>query len=226
MMNNDAMLEMLEMLPEEMVKGLGYDRLGSPGGYITSTVYGLIGPALMLVFGIGFGARLIAGEEEAGTLELELTAPVERGRLYAERLAALWVALVALSIVVGLATQTLVLVLGMEVPLSNVLAGTLTLGLLLIGMSTVAFAAGAALGRRGAALGIGAALAVGGYVLNAIAQIIDAQWMTMISPFAWYLDPNPLENGLDVVSAIKLLAVTPIAAVAGWLRFRQRDLMV
>ena len=46
---------------------------GDGCGLVTSTVYALIVPVLMLVFAISTGSRLIAGDEESGDLELEAT---------------------------------------------------------------------------------------------------------------------------------------------------------
>jgi len=225
-MGGDEMAAMIAGLPEAMVTAMGYDRIGTPGGYITSTVYGLIAPALLLVFSIATGARLISGQEEDSTLELELTAPVSRAQIYAQRLAALWVCLAALVTVVGLTTLLLVAILGMAVPASHVLAGSLGLLLLVMGLGTISFAVGAALGRRSVALGAAAALAVAAFMLNAIGPVVSYDWMTAISPFSWYLGNNPLDTGFDLPGLLRLAALPLVAAGAGFVRFRSRDLMV
>ncbi len=226
LMDTAEMAGLLDSMPEALIQAMGYDRIGTPGGYITSTVYGLVGPALLLVYAISKGARLIAGEEEDGTLELELTAPVSRLRVYFERLAALWVLLLGLTTILGLSTYTLVLILKMAVPATNVLAGTLGLLLFLLGMGTSAFAVGATFGRRALALGLGSALAVAAFMLNAIGPVVDLAWMSAISPFSWYLGENPLDNGFDVFGLLRLAIIPPVAAAAGWVRFLRRDLGV
>ncbi|MGM0818723.1 MAG: ABC transporter permease subunit, partial [Actinomycetota bacterium] len=81
---------LVDSLPEGMITAFGWEDITSPAGYLSSTVYGLIAPALLLVHAVALGARLLAGQEEDGTLELEASAPVGRRRLLAERLAALW----------------------------------------------------------------------------------------------------------------------------------------
>ena len=226
LMSNPQMAELIASMPEAMVTAMGYDRIGTPGGYITSTVYGLIAPALLLVFAIGRGARLIAGEEEDGLLELELTAPVSRGRVYSERLLSLWVSVAALVLVVATTAQVLVLLMDMAVSTSNLVAGSLGLGLLVSGLGTVAFAVGAAAGRRGIALGVASALAVASFMFHAIGPVVELDWMSALSPFAWYLGHNPLDNGFDAVGLIRLGLVAPIVAAAGYWRFARRDLGV
>lgn len=91
-----AMEDMLDSIPSELTTALGFDAIATAAGYVTSTVYSLVGIVLVLVYGISQGAKLIAGQEEAGTLELEFTAPTTRTAMYAERLVALWIGLLAL----------------------------------------------------------------------------------------------------------------------------------
>jgi ABC-2 type transport system permease protein len=220
-----GMEEMIARLPEEFVVAMGYDRLGSAGGYMTSTVYGLLGPILLLVFAITAGARLVAGEEEDGTLELEVTSPVERRRVFVERLLALWLDVLLLVAVITLVSYVLVVALDMGVGLTLILAGSTGLYLVVIGMGTIALAIGAITGRRAIALGAAADVAVLSFLFNAIGPTISAGWMTAVSPFSWYLEHEPLTNGFDWPRLL-LLAIVPIVfAVAGLVRFDRRDLM-
>jgi ABC-2 type transport system permease protein len=216
----------IENMPEGLVQALGYDQIATPAGYLRSTIYGLLAPVLLLVFAIGTAARLIAGQEEDGTLELELTAPIARRQLYVERLAALWVDVLVLVAIVTVVTLVLVRALDMEVGTTEVLAGNTGLLLLVLGFGTIALAVGAATGRRSYALGAAAGLAVLAFMFNALGPLAGADWMTAVSPFSWFLEPNPLAEGFDP-GGFALLALLPIfAAIGGWLTFERRDLMV
>lgn len=217
---------LIDSMPAGLVEALGYDQIGTANGYLQSTVYGLLGPILLLVFAIGTGARLVAGQEEDGTLELELTAPVTRRQVFTERLGALWLDLVLLVGVVTVATVLLVLALDMDASLVNVLAGSVGLLLLVVAFGTIAFAVGTATGRRGLALGTAAGLAVVAYMLDAIGPTVDLAWMTAVSPFAWYVGGDPLIEGFDGAGLARLAVLTLVAVVAGWTAFRRRDLMV
>lgn len=220
------MEDMIATLPEDMVVALGYERIGTAAGYITSTVYGLLGPILLLVFAISAGSRLIAGEEEDGSLELELTAPVERRRIFAERLLALWLDVLLLVAVLTAVSYLLVMAFDLDVAFPNLLAGAAGMYLMVIGMGTVALAVGAITGRRAMALGVAAAFAALAFIFDAIGPVADMGWMTAISPFSWYLENDPLTNGFDV-RGLLLLAMVPIVfAAAGLVRFDRRDLMV
>lgn len=222
--SSPAMQEVIDSMPAGVAEALGYDQITSAAGYIGATVFGLLAPILLLVFGISTGARLIAGEEEAGSLELELAHPIGRMRLVGERWLAVAIDLVLLVIPVVAASLLLVFALDLDVELGNLLA--MSVGLLLFAMAfgSVAFAVGAATGRRAVALGSTAALAVIAYMAHAIGpQIQGGEWMADLSPFAWYLGNKPLMNGWDVGGVGLLAAVVVLAVPVALVSFANRD---
>jgi ABC-2 type transport system permease protein len=221
----EAMLQAIEGMPEGLMAAMGYDRIGTAAGYLEAVVYGLVGPVLLLVYGIGLGARLIAGQEEDGTLELDLTAPVSRARLYLERLAGLWLLLAGQVVAVTASVLVSDPLFDLGVDLGNVFAAGLGLLLLLGGFATLTFALGAATGRRASALGIAAGLAVVGYVFRGVANAAGVEALAAVSPFSWFLGQDPLANGLDLVGTLRLAAIASVAAPLGLWRFLRRDLM-
>jgi ABC-2 type transport system permease protein len=219
-----AMQEMIDSMPQGVAKALGYDKIASAPGYIGATVYGLLGPILLLVFAIGTGARLIAGEEEAGSLELELAHPIGRIKLAFERWLAVAIDLTLLVIPVVVAATLLIAVLDLDVDLNNLLAMTVGLLLFALAFGTVAFAVGAATGRRAVALGGTAALAVVSYIAHAIGpQLEGGAWMDKVSPFGWYLSGDPLINGWDLGGLALLAAVVVFAVPVALVSFASRD---
>ena len=222
----EEMQALLDQMPEGLVTALGYDAIGSAAGYVQSTVYGLLGPILLLVFGIATGARLFAGHEEDGTLELELTSPVGRRQVVGERLLALWSDVALLVAIMTLATWLITIPLGMDVSFSQILSGGTGLLLFGLGFATVALAIGAGTGRRSLALGVTAALAVAAFMLNAIGEAAGIGWMTAVSPMSWYIGGDPVAAGFDLAGLVRLAAVPVVAGAAGWWSVEHRDLMV
>ena len=216
---------MTDNLPPAMVDALGYDQIGTAAGYLSSTVYGLLAPALLLVFATGKGGSLVAGDEEAGVLELESTAPISRRSVYAGRLGALWAMVGVLTSVVGFVTVALLTPLDMDVAVVDVVATCIGLAAFAGMIGTVALATGGATGRRSIAIGVGAFAAVGSFMLDAIGAGTGTSWMTTVSPFSWYLGDDPLQNGLDGSGLLALLVVAVIAAVVGLVQYERRDLM-
>lgn len=225
-MGGGAMDDLVADLPEDLVTALGYDVIGTAGGWVTGTVYGLLGPILLLVFAIGTGARLLAGEEEAGTLELEITAPISRRRILTERLLALVFGTCFLVAVVTAVCWLLILALDMDVPFDRLLAGSAGLVLLTLGFGTIAFSVGAATGKRAVAMGAAAALAVLAFVFDALGPAVDQQWMSEVSPFYWYLGQDPLLDGFDWFGLAKLAVIFVVASAVAVVTFPGRDLRV
>jgi ABC-2 type transport system permease protein len=101
--NTPEMQQALRNYPEGVLEAFNYDDLTSPAGYLGSSVYGLLIPMLVAVFAIAYGTRAVAGDEEAGTLDLLLAHPVGRTRLALERFGAFAAALVLVGAVLWLA---------------------------------------------------------------------------------------------------------------------------
>jgi ABC-2 type transport system permease protein len=199
-----------------MYEAIGYDN--SPAGYLQGTLYGLTGALLIIMAAAATGARAIAGDEEAGTLDLLLAHPVSRTRLVLERFAALAATVALLGLVVWAATVAAVNLADMGVGADRIAVATLGLVLLALGFGTAALAIGALIGRRGLVLGVAAALAVGAYLAYTVGgQVQSLEAMRKLSPFYYYLGGDPLRTGVDL-GHVAVLAAIPLVllGVALW----------
>lgn len=214
---------MLDSFPDSVISALGWDALSSGAGYLHVTVYGLVGMAVLLACAIGAGSRSIAGEEEAGLLELELAAPVSRARVYLERLAVLAVAVAVPALALLVLLLVLDPVLGLEVPAMNLVVATAALWLFGLTTGLVSYAVGAVTGQRAVAMAAGAGLAVVSYFASWVGPLADLDWLARISPYWWYAGERPVVNGADWVGMALLVALAAVAAAAGVVGFLRRD---
>ena len=133
-----------------MFGGQGGISLISPEGFLHSQVFASNLPILLLIFAIGLGSRAIAGAEGDGTLELLLANPVTRRRVALQR----YLTVVAQTVVLGVVSTVVIVAFAPLVQLdglslTNVLgacAGSVCFGIV---HATIAFASGAATGKRG-----------------------------------------------------------------------------
>ena len=199
----------------------------SPPGYLQSRLFSLLLPVLLLVFGIGVGARAVGGAEENGTLELVLAHPVSRRRVVAER----YLALVAL--VTGLAAVALVSLAALAplvglfegISLRRLLGAFAAAVALTLLHASLAFAAGCVSGRRGTAIAVAGAVAVGGYVLHGLIAAADLLAPArFLSPWHWYLERNLLGSPPTFQAVVLPLIVTALVTAAGARVFTHRDL--
>lgn len=212
--------------PESVKRLFNMQDMTTPAGYLGASVFNLLGVILLVVFAISAGARAVAGDEEAGTLDLILAHPVSRSRLVLERFLALCVYTVVicaamLAVLLALARPTKIAPIGA----GNLTAATAQLALLGLCFGALALAVGAATGRRGAVIATAAAVAVVAYFGNTLApRVRGLGWLRRLSPFHYYLGNDPLRHGLDLGNCLVLLATTAVLAGLAVLAFARRDL--
>jgi beta-exotoxin I transport system permease protein len=214
----------LQNMPEAFKNLIGGD-FTSPAGYLRSETFSMLGPILFLVFAVGAGARAVAGEEEAGTLDLLLSTPVRRRQVLIDKFLAMALTTGALA---GVLLVTLALVgppFDLDIPFVDIGAACLMLFLLALAFGSIALAVGCATGHKGFAIGLTGAFAAAAFIVNALAPSVHAlQPLRPLSPFRWYLQPDPLLKGVHVENVAVLLGLTAIAVAAAYVTFERRDL--
>jgi len=214
----------LQNLPDALLSIIGTDYT-SPAGYLRAELFALLGPVLLLVYGIGAGGKAIAGEEEARSLDLLLTTPIPRGRVVVDKAITLALTVLALAALVFVVVIALGPPFGLDVAIANVAAMCVMFFLLGLAFAWFALAVGCATGRRAWASAVAGGVAVVTYVLNAIAPTISgSSWARALSPFRWYLEPDPLVTGIHTENVLVLAAVALVCLVVAVWTFRRRDL--
>ncbi|MGS2810544.1 ABC transporter permease subunit [Nocardia sp. MW-W600-9] len=214
-----------ENLPEGLRDALNMNDISSAAGYLGSTVFGLIVPLLAMFFGAAVGARVSAADEESGTLDLLLAHPLTRTSLIVQRFAALIAAATGIGVVVLLA----MLAIRGSAELTSVSVGQFAaqcvhLVLLTVCFGALATAIGAVTGHRGTVFALTAVVGVAAWAAHTFADTIGLGWAASLSPFHYYIDSEPLRNGIGVSGVAVLAAASLILVAAGTYRFTQRDL--
>ncbi len=221
---NDALTQSFANLPPSVRAATGLSDLGSPAGYLQGQLFATLAPLIFLSFGIGRGARAIAGEEEARTMDLLLAAPVRRVRVVGEKGAAIAVQLLGLALVMWvtlLAVDPLVDVHLSAGRLAAATVGSMALGMLYGGL---ALALSGATGRRGLSLGVAAGLAGAGFLYTSIAPFVGglANHLTL-SPFQLAYGYEPLTTGMDWGYLALLVGGASALTALSALAFDRRD---
>lgn len=225
--DNPDLNELVQSYPEALKAFIAFGGeldYVSAAGYLGSELFSFMVPLLFLVAAVGNGAGAIAGEEERGTLELLLSAPVRRWHVVVEKLAALVVELVGLGAVLWLGLWIGARVVGMEISAGHLGAATVDAGALALAYGAIALMLGAATGRRGLAIGVSVAAAVAAYLLNSLAVLVSAlEPLRPASPFYHYAASDPLRAGLDLAHLSVLLAIAAGAGAVAMAAFDRRD---
>jgi ABC-2 type transport system permease protein len=222
--------DLMAGLPDAMKAMIGYDAaipLTSPAGYLHARLFSTLAPLLLIVFGIGVGAQAIGGAEEDGHLEPLLANPVTRRRVAVERYLAGAVLLAVL--VVAMAAATLALAVGFDamggVSAAGLIGASVAAGALALLHQSLAYAIGAATGRRGPAVGVAAAVAIAGYLVHSLLSLVPALTaLRFVTPWYWYLQRNMLAEGVPPVAIAGPVIGAAMLFVAGVALFARRDL--
>lgn len=227
---NTDIERVVEDLPETMRVLIGSQAdipLSSAPGYLQARLVSTLLPILLLVYGIGLGARAIGGPEEDGTLQLVVTAPITRRRVAVERFAGSTLLLVAISAVALLTAIGLGTLVGIfpDVAVGRLVLATVAVAELAFVHLAIAAAVGAATGRRAPAVAAASAAAVAGYLLHGLAASADAlRPARVLSPWWWLLDRNLLVQDPTFLTLGLPLLLGTMALAIGLLLFERRDL--
>lgn len=197
----------------------------SAASVVGSRMYGTLGLALVVGFAVSRGARAVAGHAAQGTLELLAAQPVSRRAVATGGLVAGALGLASLVLVeaaVLLAVQPLV---DLDFRVRHVLAAATGLYAVAAVFGSVAFAVGAATLHRPAAVGAGAGLAGGMYLLTGLGDLVPALGTAAtLSPFTHLDGTRVLGGGVAAAPVAVMAAATVLLCLLGTWALARRDL--
>ena len=219
--------KLVENYPEALKELFG---IGAGGGITTGAgfmdveLFSLMLPLLVLVQAIGSGARAVAGEEDAGRLELELSYPVRRDRAVLAKGAAVALQVAVVCVAAGLALALVDPVVGLDLSAGNLVQAILSVAVLGVLFGWLALAVGAALPSRALAIGIPAGIGAAAYLVSGLHGL--AGWLDpfrLASPF-WLVGSSPLRTGADLAGVLVVALAALIVLLAGAWLLERRDL--
>ena len=217
---------LLAQYPKALLEVFNVGQMSTGAGYLNAELFSLMLPAIFIVFAVGRGARVLAGEEEAGTLEVLVTLPVSRTRIIVEKAAALVVDVAALGAVLFVSTWLSSQLFGLDISVRAALNGAVAMALLGIEFGLVALAIGAVTGKRNVAVGASACLAGAAYLVYLAAQLVESlRPLRRLSPFYQAISGGPLDDRLPPI-VWWTVAVGVVVFAASVRVFASRDLHV
>ncbi len=223
--SSDVINQQFQTLPPALksIAGLSGDFNTVPG-YFGSQIFGKTMPMIAAVLGIMLGIGL-ATEEEDGTLQTLLAAPVSRTRVYLSK----WIApviifallMVGLCIGLGISLWQQ----GLSLDVFKVIAATANVWLFLVFFLSLTYAVAAIFGKRSIAIAVSSILAVSGYFLNAMAAGVEAlKPYDKLSVYYYYGSENVLIKGLNYSHVAIMVAASIVLLIIGGIVFARRNI--
>lgn len=189
-------------------------------GYIRQQVFALRIPMLTIILAISLLVGLSAGDEQKGLLESQLSLPVSRTSLLAQKAAAalLIIAVATLGAVVGIWIG--LAILHEKTPWIHVLAYTGNAYCISLVYGFLTFMLAAVTGRRGLALGLGSGFTFLSYLIDTLAPAVSGLNTVDKLTFFHYYQNDPLNPGAFAVLIVTVLVLVSISLLG----FRRRDI--
>jgi len=221
----DSIGRLMALLPKGFTSFFGGADMATPSGFLNGEMYSMMAPAAVILVAVVSAGKALAGELEAGSLGLLAINPLSRRRIATHKAAAMLIHVAIASLLTGLGVWIGILLAGLPIDPTNVLAVSLHLALLGAATGALALLLSVLLGRRVASMLLAAAVAFVAYVVAAFLPLsYSLVGFVSLSPWYHYNGSDPLSNGVAWFSAGILALVTVLLLVAAVWRFERRDL--
>jgi ABC-2 type transport system permease protein len=194
------------------------------GGYATFKIGIFI--FLIALWPLLAASRILRGEEEVGSLDVLLSLPRPRLRVALEKLAAIWTALLAMGLLIGLIVFAGGRQFGADFGLGDALLFGLNLALICAVIGGLALLISQFTQERGPAAGWTAGLLLVFIVLDMVHRIFpNSEWISRVSPIYYYNQTKALvpSYGVNPGAMLLLLALAVVLGGVGVWLFARRD---
>ena len=215
----------IDQLPSGVVQAFGLADFGTPAGFLRANLYGFFVPLLVVIAAVVLANGQTASEEAAGRLELYLAQPIDRRAALLGRAVAALLAVVVISLVLGLAQLGSDAAFGLSIDTGHLVSTIALCGLLAVLHGSLAVALAGISGRPSLVLGVGIGVGVAGCVVSSLFPLSDvlAPWRH-ISPWDWAFGGNPLEQATDLWRYAALAVPSVILTAVGVFAVARRDI--
>ncbi len=212
-------------VPKGVLNLLGGADYGTITGWFRSEIAAIYGPLVIGALAITGASAITAGEEEDGILGLVMAHPIRRSRLIVSKAAGIGAVVLIIAFATWLGLVVGVALGGGGISIGHMAALAVQLAFFGLATGAVAIALGAGIGRRSAATGVAAAVAIVGWLINSFAPLVSAiGWLKYISLFHYYAGRDPLTRGVDILGILVLGAVTVVLTAIAMVGIDRRDL--
>ncbi len=223
-----SMEQLIKGYPESFMKAFNFDikSFTTLEGFLSTEQYSFVWPLMVVLLMVGYAGAALAGEIEKGTIEILLSQPVSRFKLYLSRyLAGLFMLVIFVSVSVYSA-----------IPISkiydiNFSAGNFNslalLGLMFsLAIYSIGYMLSAIFSDRGKVFFLSGGILIATYVLNIVSSLKDSLSDLKYFSFFYYFNPAKAlaHNQIDNWSYLVFLGLALFCFIFGAIIFLKKDI--
>lgn len=227
----DQLSAVFQNYPEDFIKAFDVDMqnfLASLEGFLAAENYSIMWPIILIILTLSLGAGAIAGEIEAGTMEILLAQPISRLKIFFGKY--ITGALIALSFVwiSILAVIPLAMLYHIDYQLKNHFMIAILGSLLALAIFSLSMLFSAIFSSKGKTASVPAGILIFMYAIKIIAKLKESLSDLEYLSFFHYFDSNQalLYGNINKSAILVFLGVSIICTVIGALWFQKRDIAV
>ncbi len=222
--------QLLQSYPESMMKAFNFDikSLNTLEGFIATEQFSFVWPLLVIFMLLGYSGSAIAGEIEKGTIEILLSQPLSRLKLYFGRYLSGLLMLVLFTIFSIFAIFPIASLYDISLKTSHFLNFSILAFLFGLSIFSIGMFLSSVFSDRGKVFFIAGLFLVLMYVLNIIAAIRESLTDLKYASFFFYFNPSLalIYNKIDDYSYVVFLSVIVVFTLLGAIIFSKRDIAV
>lgn len=221
----DALGESMAQIPESL-KGFMGDKTAyqTLNGFVDmQVIYQMV--FMPVIMGIILCSNLIAGKQEQGVLQSLLVQPVKRSKVYVELMLASAVIIGIVSFTIFVSTWVCALIINEPLNVGHLIEATISVWLISMLVSFLAYAIGAITGKRGFSGMLAGVLFFIAYIITSLAPSVKyLKIPNYFSPFKYFNTPSVMLNGLQLENVLILLGITLLFLIVGFVVFVKHDI--
>ncbi len=220
--------QLMKSYPESMMKAFNVDikSFTTVEGFISTEQFSFVWPLLLMFMMIGYAGFSLAGEIEKGTIEILLSQPVSRLKIFLGRYLAGFVMLILFTIFSIFAAIPICQAYNIDFSAHNFM--TLALLGFMFGLSiySIGMFFSSIFSDKGKVFFLSGGLLVVMYVLNILSAIKESLMDLKYASFFYYFNPQKalVYNQIDNWSYFVFIGVAVILTVLGAIWFSRRDI--
>jgi len=220
-----------EIYPEELLKAFNIEIgsfLNSIEGFLGGENYSFMWPLIMVILVISFGGGALAGEIDHGTIEVLLSQPLSRTKLFLGKYIAGAIVILTFVFASVLSVVPFAEIYNIGYQLQNHLAMGVLGALFAFALFGITMMLSSFFSDRGKVTLVSSVLLIGMYFANVLAALKESLADLKYLSFFYYFDYNDplLRNEIDLQSAAVFLGVGLAGAVIGLIWFNRRDIAI
>lgn len=222
--------QLLQSYPESMMKAFNFDikSMNTIEGFIATEQFSFVWPLLVIFMLLGYSGSALAGEIEKGTIEILLSQPISRLKLYFGRYLSGFLMLVFFTFFSIFAAIPIAGLYDISVKTSHFFNFSILAFLFALSIYSLGMFLSSIFSDRGKVFFISGLFLVLMYVLNIVASIKESLADLKYASFFYYFNPSQalIYNKIDDYSYLIFLSVIVVFTILGAVVFSKRDIAV